>query len=64
MRHWWSRHYDGAVDRPRYDEVVQMKFLTRAALNLSDVLYEVTDLGRQVAEIQLHPDFIRPSCTN
>jgi hypothetical protein len=49
---------------PRHDELVKLGFLESTALNISDVLYEVTNLGRQVAEIPLHPDSIRPSQTN
>ncbi len=48
----------------RHDELVTMGFLESTALNLSDVLYEVTELGRKVAEITLHPAVIRPSQTN
>jgi hypothetical protein len=39
----------GNIDRRKYERLVELGWLTATALNISDVLYEVTDQGRQEA---------------
>ena len=37
----------GNIDRRKYQRLVALGWLTEASVNMSDVLYEVTDAGRQ-----------------
>jgi hypothetical protein len=37
----------GSIDRRKYERLVELGWLTATSANVSDVLYEVTDKGRQ-----------------
>ena len=37
----------GNIDRRKYERLVELGWLTATKPNISDVLYEVTDQGRQ-----------------
>jgi hypothetical protein len=39
----------GNIDRRKYQRLVALGWLTEASVNISDVLYEVTDAGRAAA---------------
>ena len=39
----------GSIDRRKYERLVAFGWLTATSPNVSDVLYEVTDKGRQDA---------------
>jgi hypothetical protein len=39
----------GNIDRRKYERLVELGWLTATSRNLSDVVYEVTDKGRQDA---------------
>ena len=39
----------GSIDRRKYERLVEFGWLTATSPNVSDVLYEVTDKGRQDA---------------
>jgi hypothetical protein len=39
----------GNIDRRKYERLVELGWLTATKPNISDVLYEVTDQGRQEA---------------
>jgi hypothetical protein len=44
---------------PKHDELVKLGCLTSAPLNISEVLYEATELGRQLAAVPLQPGSTR-----
>jgi len=39
----------GNIDRQKYQRLVTLGWLTEASVNISDVLYEVTDAGKAAA---------------
>jgi len=39
----------GNIDRQKYRRLVALGWLTEASVNISDVLYEVTDAGKAAA---------------
>ena len=39
----------GNIDRQKYQRLVALGWLTEASVNISDVLYEVTDAGKAAA---------------
>ena len=39
----------GNIDRQKYQRLVALGWLTEASVNISDVLYEVTDAGNAAA---------------
>jgi hypothetical protein len=39
----------GNIDRRKYERLVELGWLTATSPNLSDVVYEVTEMGRQDA---------------
>lgn len=39
----------GSIDRRKYERLVELGWLTATSPNVSDVLYEVTGKGRQLA---------------
>jgi hypothetical protein len=39
----------GNIDRRKYQRLVALDWLTEASVNISDVLYQVTDAGRAAA---------------
>jgi hypothetical protein len=44
-----SKYTSGNVDRRKYQRLVDLGWLTATLPNVSDVLYEVTQKGRQAA---------------
>jgi hypothetical protein len=44
-----SKYTAGNIDRRKYQRLVALGWLTEASVNISDVLYEVTDAGRAAA---------------
>jgi hypothetical protein len=42
-----KKYTAGNIDRRKYQRLVALGWLTEASVNMSDVLYEVTDAGRQ-----------------
>ena len=47
-----KRYTAGNVDRRRYQRLVDAGFVTPYTVNISDVLYELTEAGRVVAAIR------------
>ena len=47
-----KRYTAGNVDRRRYQRLVDAGFVTPYTVNISDVLYELTEAGRVVAVIR------------
>jgi hypothetical protein len=39
----------GKIDRSKYERLVELGWLTGASTNATDIVYEVTDKGRQDA---------------
>jgi hypothetical protein len=44
-----TKYTAGNIDRRKYQRLVALGWLTEASVNISDVLYEVTDAGRVAA---------------
>jgi hypothetical protein len=44
-----SKYTARNIDRRKYERLVELGWLTATSPNISDVLYEVTDKGRQDA---------------
>jgi hypothetical protein len=44
-----SKYTAGSIDRRKYERLVELGWLTATSPNVSYVLYEVTDKGRQDA---------------
>jgi len=44
-----SKYTAGNIDRRKYERLVELGWLTATSPNIGDVLYEVTDKGRQGA---------------
>ena len=44
-----KKYTAGNIDRQKYQRLVALGWLTEASVNISDVLYEVTDAGKAAA---------------
>jgi len=44
-----SKYTAGSIDRRKYERLVELGWLAATSPNMGDVLYEVTDRGRQDA---------------
>ena len=44
-----KKYTAGNIDRQKYQRLVAVGWLTEASVNISDVLYEVTDAGKAAA---------------
>jgi hypothetical protein len=42
-----NKYTAGNIDRRKYERLVELGWLTATSPNIGDVLYEVTDKGRQ-----------------
>jgi hypothetical protein len=47
-----SKYTAGNIDRRKYQRLVELGWLIARSPNISDVLYEVTDKGRQEAGLK------------
>ena len=44
-----TKYTAGNIDRQKYQRLVALGWLTEVSVNISDVLYEVTEAGRMAA---------------